>query len=307
MRGARNGIRGWPDAVEQAEDRLHRAGDEAGRKARDYVAVARTPQVLAGRLLALAAMAGYADEGAVAQSARSFHGRAVPRALPWADVVVNLIDALSAERLPDHLTEAKRDERAKQREKEAQRDKLASGSPTRVTRSATSSAAWATPQPSTSSASAAEEACGRAARDPGCRRWFRLAMRDAPTPARVEGPRRAPIRHSWHRRSRSRPAEMPRRLRRDRRSPETETDPGRGRWSTSASSGCSRWGSTLAYVCNERHLPDEERTRLRRMMGRHAEEWIDLVATLRGDLSYAEARVLTQAVFRRSRRSRSQP
>jgi hypothetical protein len=48
------------------------AGEEAGRQARDYLAVAPTPQELAGRLIALVGMARYADEGAVAQSARSF-------------------------------------------------------------------------------------------------------------------------------------------------------------------------------------------------------------------------------------------
>jgi hypothetical protein len=128
MRGARYGFPGWPETVEQKNGRqktvyLDRRED-AGAKARDYLSVAKTPQELAGRLLALVAMARYADEGAVAQSARSFYSLPVPRALPWSDEVGDLIDELAAERLPDHLTQAKREERTRQREAQAEHRRL---------------------------------------------------------------------------------------------------------------------------------------------------------------------------------------
>lgn len=57
-----------------------------------------------------------------------------PRALPWSDQVVDLIDELAAERLPDRLTEARRQERAKQREAEAERERLQVSVDERLTR-----------------------------------------------------------------------------------------------------------------------------------------------------------------------------
>ena len=77
-------------------------GSDAGAKAREYLSLAKTAQEAAGRLLALVAMARYAGEGAVAQSARSYYQ------LP----------------VPDHLTAKKRAERAEQREREAEREAL---------------------------------------------------------------------------------------------------------------------------------------------------------------------------------------
>ena len=125
MRGARYGFPGW---VEQTQTKggkpktvhIERRGD-AGAKAREYLAVAKTGQEAAGRLLALVAMARYADEAAVAQSARSYYHLPVPAGLPWGGEIVDLIDELAAERLPDHLTAKKRAERAEQREHEAER------------------------------------------------------------------------------------------------------------------------------------------------------------------------------------------
>jgi hypothetical protein len=87
MRGARYGFPGW---VEQTETKGGKSKtvyidrrDDAGAKAREYLSVAKTPQELAGRLLALVAMARYAEEGAVAQSAQSYYHLPVPRRLPW--------------------------------------------------------------------------------------------------------------------------------------------------------------------------------------------------------------------------------
>jgi ParB/RepB/Spo0J family partition protein len=126
LRGARYGFPGW---VEHAQTKggkpktvyIERRAD-AGAKAREYLSVAKTGQEAAGRLLALVAMARYADEGAVAQSSQSYYHLPVPTGLPWSGEIVDLIDQLASERLPDHLTATKRAERAEQRQKEAERD-----------------------------------------------------------------------------------------------------------------------------------------------------------------------------------------
>jgi ParB/RepB/Spo0J family partition protein len=126
MRGARYGFPGW---VEQTQTKggkpktvyIERRAD-AGAKAREYLSVAKTGQEVAGRLLALVAMARYADEGAVAQSAQSYYHLPVPSGLAWAEEIVDMIDELAAERLPDHLTADKRAERAEQRQQEAERE-----------------------------------------------------------------------------------------------------------------------------------------------------------------------------------------
>ncbi|MBB1156209.1 MULTISPECIES: TetR/AcrR family transcriptional regulator [Amycolatopsis] len=55
--------------------------------------------------------------------------------------------------------------------------------------------------------------------------------------------------------------------------------------------------STLVFLKNEHNVPEEERHRMRRMMRLYAEEWSALVERLRPDLSDAQNRVLTHAVF----------
>ncbi len=55
--------------------------------------------------------------------------------------------------------------------------------------------------------------------------------------------------------------------------------------------------STLIFLKNEHNVPDEERHRMRRLMRLYAEEWIVLVARLRPELSDAQTRVLSHAVF----------
>ena len=72
---------------------------------------AKNPGDTAGRLVALAVMARYADENAVAQSSRSFASLHGGRALPWSDETVELIDAIAAEALPEHLLEPGREGR----------------------------------------------------------------------------------------------------------------------------------------------------------------------------------------------------
>jgi hypothetical protein len=108
----------------------------AQAKAQEYLGGAKTAADVAGRCLALVVMALYADEDAVANSNRSCHDVSVSSGwrgdagLPWADEVVELIDELAIERLPDHLTASRRasledrrtarEERATERERQRQ-------------------------------------------------------------------------------------------------------------------------------------------------------------------------------------------
>jgi hypothetical protein len=75
MRGAGYGFPGWVEHTQtkggQPKTAYIDQRADAGAKAREYLSLAKTGPELAGRLLALVAMARYADEGAVAQSARS--------------------------------------------------------------------------------------------------------------------------------------------------------------------------------------------------------------------------------------------
>jgi hypothetical protein len=125
MRGARYGFPGWPREVELRNGRTrleYLSATEAEEKAREYVAVAKSAADVAGRLFALVAMARYADEEAVARSQRAFHevgGHG--RALPWSVEVVDLIDELCAERLPEHLVGEPIAERRRWREQEQRR------------------------------------------------------------------------------------------------------------------------------------------------------------------------------------------
>jgi ParB/RepB/Spo0J family partition protein len=108
MRGARYGFPGWVNVEEtkRATKRRYieqRSDAEAKAKAIEYLEGAKTAGELADHTLALLVMAVYAQEGAVAQSARAFHSVAVHSALPWAGDVPELIDELAAEKLPATL------------------------------------------------------------------------------------------------------------------------------------------------------------------------------------------------------------
>jgi ParB/RepB/Spo0J family partition protein len=129
MRGARYGFPGWTEEVELKNGRRkieYHGASEATDAARSYLAKAKTGADVAGRALALIAMARYADERAVARSQASFYSIAVyGEGLPWSAEVVDLIDEICAERLPDHLTRQQRDRRVEQREAEAERARQA--------------------------------------------------------------------------------------------------------------------------------------------------------------------------------------
>ena len=134
-RGARYGFPDWPQQTttkggKEKVDYLPTTA--AAHKAQHYIAAAKTADEVAGRYLALVVMARYADEQAVAQSNRSFYTLRFSDRLPWHGEMLDLIDAIAAERLPEHLTEKVRAERREQVEREqaiarvrAERDKVA--------------------------------------------------------------------------------------------------------------------------------------------------------------------------------------
>jgi ParB/RepB/Spo0J family partition protein len=126
MRGARYGFPGWTEEVELKNGRRkieYRGLAEATEAARSYLAGAKTAADVAGRAIALIAMARYADERAVARSQASFYSIDVygSSGLPWSSEFVDLIDEICADRLPEHLTREQREQRAKEREAEAER------------------------------------------------------------------------------------------------------------------------------------------------------------------------------------------
>ncbi|MDQ3647531.1 MAG: hypothetical protein M3433_02905, partial [Actinomycetota bacterium] len=121
MRGARYGFPGFESSEQQKSGKTKRTYLQAGpghAQARAFLENAgKNPGDVAGRLVAMAVMARYADENAVAQSGRSWSQLDGGHALPWFDDTVLLLDEIAAERLPEHLLEPGRE----QRQAEAQR------------------------------------------------------------------------------------------------------------------------------------------------------------------------------------------
>jgi ParB/RepB/Spo0J family partition protein len=102
MRGARYGLPGWVSETPQKNGRtkygyLERA--EAEQRAREYLGRAEKAGEIAGRQVALLAMATYADQSAVATSNRSWHH--IKASGPWAGELDGLLDALVREKLPE--------------------------------------------------------------------------------------------------------------------------------------------------------------------------------------------------------------
>jgi len=105
MRGARYGLPGWVEEATQRNGKTkyvyieQRA--EAERRASEYLAGARAGGEIAGRQIALVAMAVYVDQQAVAASNRSWHH--VTCSGPWAIEVNGLLDELVTEKLPEAM------------------------------------------------------------------------------------------------------------------------------------------------------------------------------------------------------------
>ncbi len=118
MRGARYGFPGFESSEQLKSGKTKRAYLQAG-PAHDQASAfidnaGKNPGDIAGRLVSLAVMARYADEHAVAQSARSFSQLDGGTALPWSDDTVLALDEIAAEHLPEHLLEPGREQRQAQ-------------------------------------------------------------------------------------------------------------------------------------------------------------------------------------------------
>lgn len=101
-RGARYGFPGWVTETTQKNGKTkygYLEKPEAAKRAYDYLRGATKPGEIAGRQLALLAMATYADQNAVAASSRSWHE--IKASGPWADDAEELLDKLVADNLPD--------------------------------------------------------------------------------------------------------------------------------------------------------------------------------------------------------------
>jgi len=101
MRGARYGFPGWVTETTQKNGKTkygYLEKPEAEQRASDYLRGATKPGEIAGRQLALLAMATYADQNAVAASSRSWHH--IKASGPWAIDADGLLDNLVADNLP---------------------------------------------------------------------------------------------------------------------------------------------------------------------------------------------------------------
>jgi hypothetical protein len=118
MRGARYGLPGWVSMKETRGAKVTRVyldGPDAEAQARDYLSGSSTAGDVAGRTLALIAMAIFADQDAVATSNRVLH-TVEAEGMPWADDVGELIDALVVENIGDRLLADQLGQRAMARE-----------------------------------------------------------------------------------------------------------------------------------------------------------------------------------------------
>jgi len=102
MRGARYGFPGWVTETTLKNGTTkygYLEKPDAGQRASEYLRGATKPGEIAGRQIALLAMATYADQNAVAVSSRSWHQ--VKASGAWAIVADEQLDKLVADNLPD--------------------------------------------------------------------------------------------------------------------------------------------------------------------------------------------------------------
>ena len=124
MRGARYGFPGWvvdETARGGKAKRVYLERAQALAKAREYLAGGVSAGQVAGRCLALIAMAVLADEECVARSNRSGHDlyryrasqydHGSPSGVEWARSVVGLVEEICVEQLPAAVTERLRERR----------------------------------------------------------------------------------------------------------------------------------------------------------------------------------------------------
>ncbi|HWT91620.1 MAG TPA: ParB/RepB/Spo0J family partition protein [Solirubrobacteraceae bacterium] len=136
-RGARYGFPGWvtETPTKTQVKREYLSAREAATKAKEFLEGAKTSGEIAGRCLALVAMARHADETAVAPSSRSTYGLTFSTysgaGLPWTGSAEELLDELLIDMLPEKVVKPireARDKRAADREEaeriQRQRDAL---------------------------------------------------------------------------------------------------------------------------------------------------------------------------------------
>ncbi len=102
MRGARYGFPGWVTETTQKNGKTkygYLEKPEAAKRAHEYLRGATKSGEIAGRQLALLAMATYADQNAVAVSSRSWHD--IKASGPWAVQADELLDKLVTDNLRD--------------------------------------------------------------------------------------------------------------------------------------------------------------------------------------------------------------
>ena len=135
-RGARYGFPGWPTEETSGRGKsktTYLERYQAAAKAQEFLAGATSGAEIAGRCLALVVMAVLADEECVARSYRSMVSLhdyrpstySVPgmadTGLPWRRQVVELVEDLAIERLPEHLTARVREDRERLRIEQEER------------------------------------------------------------------------------------------------------------------------------------------------------------------------------------------
>jgi len=141
MRGARYGFPDWvtTETTKNAKTkRTYLERPQALAKARDYLSGAQTPAQIAGRCLALVAMAVLADEDCVARSNRSGYSlhtyQRSPYATPgyghssglaWTAQVTDLVEEICLKQLPAAVTDPLRTRREQHRAESAEREREA--------------------------------------------------------------------------------------------------------------------------------------------------------------------------------------
>lgn len=121
LRGARYTLPGWvvEETTPSGKRKVVFADRQTStRKALEFLTGASTVGEITGRLFCLIAAARYADERAVAVSARAPYAVPEPDQRPWKTAVVDLIDDICRDRLPEHLTQAARAARRADRQAE---------------------------------------------------------------------------------------------------------------------------------------------------------------------------------------------
>lgn len=130
-RGARYAFPGWPQESHTKTGKAkveYLGATDAGARAREFLAGAKSTGDIAGRAIALLVCAHYAQEACVAQSNRAGYalrpaGYSYEAAggLPWTDQVLGELEALAEERLPEHLVAHVRDAREARQREDAER------------------------------------------------------------------------------------------------------------------------------------------------------------------------------------------